>query len=96
MCRCCDFALCLRRSEDGTAPFSANTAAKAAGATSFKRPENGQFGPDGKFGTFFGPIAFGSEGYANSYTPPVLQIQGGKPVVLVPADIKMADFRLGV
>jgi len=51
---------------------------------------------DGKFATFFGPIAFGPEGYANSYTPPVLQIQGGKPVVLVPADIKMADFRLGV
>jgi branched-chain amino acid transport system substrate-binding protein len=51
---------------------------------------------DGKFATFFGPIAFGPEGYANSYTPPVLQIQGGKPVVLAPADIKMADFRLGV
>ena len=51
---------------------------------------------DVKFGTVFGPIAFGPEGYANSYTPPVLQIQGGKPVVLVPPDIKMADFRLGV
>ena len=51
---------------------------------------------DGKFNTFFGPIAFGSEGQVNSYIPPVLQIQGGKPVVLVPADIKMADFRLGV
>jgi hypothetical protein len=38
---------------DGTAPFSANTAAKAAGATPFKRPENGQFRPDGKFGTFY-------------------------------------------
>jgi hypothetical protein len=38
---------------DGTAPFSANAAAKANGATPFKRPENGQFCPDGKFATFF-------------------------------------------
>jgi hypothetical protein len=38
---------------DGTAPFSANAAAKANGATPFKRPENGQFRPDGKFATFF-------------------------------------------
>jgi hypothetical protein len=37
---------------DGTAPFSANAAAKANGATPFKRPENGQFRPDGKFATF--------------------------------------------
>jgi branched-chain amino acid transport system substrate-binding protein len=51
---------------------------------------------DGKFPTFFGPIAFGPQGYANSYTPPVLQIQGGKPTVLFPTEIKMADFRLGV
>jgi hypothetical protein len=38
---------------DGTAPFSANAAAKATGATPFKRPENGQFRPDGKFTTFY-------------------------------------------
>jgi len=38
---------------DGTAPFSANAAAKANGATPFKRPENGQFRPDGMFGTFY-------------------------------------------
>jgi branched-chain amino acid transport system substrate-binding protein len=50
----------------------------------------------GKFPTFFGPIAFGPQGYANSYTPPVFQIQGGKPTVLFPTEIKMADFRLGV
>jgi hypothetical protein len=30
---------------DGTAPFNANLAAKAAQATPFKRPENGQFRP---------------------------------------------------
>src|SRR5205814_1597786 len=32
-------------SVDGTAPFNANTAAKAAKATPFKRPENGVFRP---------------------------------------------------
>jgi hypothetical protein len=38
---------------DGTAPFNANAAAKAAGATPFKRPENAQFLPGSKFRTFF-------------------------------------------
>ncbi len=38
---------------DGTAPFNANTAAKAANGTPFKRPENGQFLPDSKFKIFF-------------------------------------------
>ena len=38
---------------DGTAPFSANAAAKAAGATPFKRPENMQFLPGSGFLTFF-------------------------------------------
>ena len=38
---------------DGTAPFNANATAKAAGATPFKRPENGQFLPGSKFRTFF-------------------------------------------
>jgi hypothetical protein len=38
---------------NGTASFDANTAAKAAGATPFKRPENGQFQPGSKFQTFF-------------------------------------------
>lgn len=35
---------------DGTAPFNANAAAKTNGATPFKRPENGQFRPDNRFG----------------------------------------------
>jgi hypothetical protein len=38
---------------DGTAPFNANLAAKAAGATPFKRPENGQFQPGNGFRNFF-------------------------------------------
>jgi hypothetical protein len=37
---------------DGTAPFSATNAAKAHHATPFKRPENGQFQPGSRFGTF--------------------------------------------
>ena len=38
---------------DGTTPFSANAAAKTAGATPFKRPENAQFLPGSNFLTFF-------------------------------------------
>jgi hypothetical protein len=38
---------------DGNSPFDANAAAKAANATPFKRPENGQFRPDDGFKQFF-------------------------------------------
>lgn len=38
---------------DGTASFDANAAAKTAGATPFKRPENAQFLPGSGFNTFF-------------------------------------------
>jgi hypothetical protein len=38
---------------DGTAAFDANAAAKNAGATPFKRPENAQFLPGSNFLTFF-------------------------------------------
>jgi secreted PhoX family phosphatase len=38
---------------DGNAPFNANTAAKAAHGTPFKRPENGVFRPGTKFREFF-------------------------------------------
>jgi len=38
---------------DGTDPFNANAAAKTAGATPFKRPENAQFLPGSAFNTFF-------------------------------------------
>jgi hypothetical protein len=40
-------------SKDGFTPFDANKAAKAAGATPFKRPENGQFHPGTNFTEFF-------------------------------------------
>jgi hypothetical protein len=38
---------------DGNAPFNANTLAKGADATPFKRPENGQFKPGSRFSEFF-------------------------------------------
>jgi hypothetical protein len=38
---------------DGTADFDANLAARTAGATPFKRPENAQFLPGSGFQTFF-------------------------------------------
>lgn len=38
---------------DGTEPFDENALAKAAGATPFKRPENGQYLPGSNFQTFF-------------------------------------------
>ena len=36
----------------GSSPFNANAAAKAAGGTPFKRPENGQFRPGSNFSEF--------------------------------------------
>jgi len=50
---------------DGTAPFNANTAAKAARATPFKRPENGVFAPGSKFRQFF----FTETGDTNATSP---------------------------
>jgi branched-chain amino acid transport system substrate-binding protein len=50
----------------------------------------------GGFETFFGPVSFGPTGIANSYTPPVFQIQGGKVRVVYPGNIKTADLQLGV
>src|SRR5262249_52088094 len=38
---------------DGNNPFDANAAAKAAGATPFKRPENGVFRPGSEFRDFY-------------------------------------------
>jgi branched-chain amino acid transport system substrate-binding protein len=46
--------------------------------------------------TFFGPVRFGSNGQINSLKPPVFQIQGGKPVVIYPDEIKQSDFQIGV
>jgi Bacterial protein of unknown function (DUF839) len=50
---------------DGTAPFDANAAAKAAGATPFKRPENGQFRPGQGFRQFY----FDETGDTNADSP---------------------------
>ncbi|SMF97352.1 protein of unknown function [Methylomagnum ishizawai] len=49
---------------DGTAPFNANAAAKLAGATPFKRPENGVFQP----GTGFKHFYFTETGDTNQLT----------------------------
>jgi hypothetical protein len=50
---------------DGTAPFNANSAAKAAHATPFKRPENGQFKPGSHFSEFY----FDETGDTNADSP---------------------------
>src|SRR5215470_7215232 len=48
----------------GTLPFNANAAAKAAGGTPLKRPENGQFRP----GTDFTEFVFDTTGDTNALT----------------------------
>jgi hypothetical protein len=48
----------------GNAPFNANAAAKTAGGTPFKRPENGQFRP----GTNFSEFVFDTTGDTNALT----------------------------
>jgi hypothetical protein len=50
---------------DGTAPFNANTAAKNAHATPFKRPENGLFRPGSRFREFY----FDETGDTDSTSP---------------------------
>jgi branched-chain amino acid transport system substrate-binding protein len=50
----------------------------------------------GGFKTFFGPISFAPSGIANSYVPPVMQVQNGKIEVIYPEEIKSSDFRIGV
>jgi len=47
----------------------------------------------GGFKTFFAPVSFGPSGMANSYIPPVFQIQQGKVQVVYPADIATGEFR---
>ena len=46
-----------------------------------------------EFKTFFAPIKFGPDGEANSYTPPIYQIQNKKVVVIYPEQIKQADLQ---
>ncbi|MDX6805974.1 amino acid ABC transporter substrate-binding protein [Terrihabitans rhizophilus] len=50
----------------------------------------------GGFKTFFGPISFAPSGIANSYVPPVLQLQGGKVQVIYPAEIATGEFKAGL
>jgi len=50
---------------DGNSPFNANALAKAADATPFKRPENGQFRPGSGFTQFF----FDETGDTNATSP---------------------------
>ena len=59
---------------DGTDPFDTNALAKAAGATPFKRPENGQFQPGSHFQTFFFDITGDTDNIAG--TDPVLAARG--------------------
>ena len=46
--------------------------------------------------TFWGVVKFGPTGQITSLEPPVFQIQGGKPVVIHPAQIKQGELKLGV
>lgn len=50
----------------------------------------------GGFKTFFGPITFSEIGIADSYIPPVLQIQDGKVQVVFPPEIATSEFRTGL
>jgi hypothetical protein len=59
---------------NGTDPFDANALAKAAGATPFKRPENGQFQPGSNFQIFFFDITGDTSDTAG--TDPVLAARG--------------------
>ena len=59
---------------NGTDPFDANALAKAAGATPFKRPENGQFQPGSHFQTFFFDVTGDTDNTAGS--DPVLAARG--------------------
>ncbi|MBA3961021.1 MAG: DUF839 domain-containing protein [Chthoniobacterales bacterium] len=59
---------------NGTAPFDANALAKAASATPFKRPENGQFQPGSGFRTFFFDITGDTD--ANAGNDPALAARG--------------------
>jgi len=59
---------------DGTDSFDANALAKAASATPFKRPENGQFLPGSGFRTFFFDITGDTD--ANAGNDPELAARG--------------------
>ena len=66
-------------------------AAEAAGSTEPEALRNALAALDAT--TFFGRLHFGPTGQEDTLQPPVFQIQGGKPLVLYPADIQQAQFR---
>ena len=70
---------------------AAQLAAQAAGGTRPQALRDALAAMDAR--TFFGPLKFGPTGQVDTLKPPVFQIQGGKPLVLYPADIKQAEFR---
>lgn len=70
---------------------AAQLAAEAAGSTQPQALRDALAAMDAR--TFFGPLKFGPTGQVDTLKPPVFQIQGGKPLVLYPTDIKQADFR---
>jgi hypothetical protein len=75
------------------APFDANAAAKAAGATPFKRPENGQFRP----GTNFGEFYFDATGDTNANSTANASYGGwGSIYKLVQADPRANHGKLSV
>jgi branched-chain amino acid transport system substrate-binding protein len=50
----------------------------------------------GGYDTFFGPLSFNAAGQVTSYTPPVLQVQDKKLVVVAPEVIKEGNLRFGM
>lgn len=44
--------------------------------------------------TFYGPIRFRDDGMNSTRNLPIIQVQGGKPVVLFPKDVRQADLRM--
>jgi hypothetical protein len=69
-------------SSDGDAPFNANTLAKAANGTPFKRPENGVFRP----GTHFGEFYFDETGDTNATSPENANAGGWDSIFLLSQD----------
>ncbi len=80
---------------DGTDPFGANALAKAAGATPFKRPENGQFLSGSGFRTFFFDITGDTD--ANAGNDPELAARGAwGGIFRVDFDPSRENGRIGI
>ena len=44
--------------------------------------------------TFYGPIKFREDGMNSVRDLPIIQVQGGKPVVLYPREVRQGDLRM--